>query len=542
MAEPPRSEWVGSGSGPVPYGGPIDAAPTTPERRWWALGVLCLSLLVVGIDTGILNVAIPTLVRDLDATPAELQWIVDAYVLVFAGLLLTGGKLGDRFGRKGVMNAGLVVFLLASVGAATASTPVALIAWRGLLGIGAALVMPSTLSILVNIFTEARERRRAIAYWSLMNAAGAFVGPVTGGLLLRHFWWGSCFLVNVPFVVAALVLGRWLVPTSKDPDAARRFDLLGAALSSVALGALLWSVIEGPGRGWRSPAVAGGFVVAGLAAVAFVRWERRVADPMLDLAALRSPQLSAAVIAMTIAFMAMTGSMYLIQQSLQLVKGYTPLASALATSGPIVTMNFLVMPRAPALTERFGARWMVAAGAGLIAVASLAIATTTVSSGYLNLGVGFALMALAFSIFTPASTEAVMTAVPPEKAGGASAINQMTRQLGQALGIALTGSIAASGYRAGFEVPGAGLPAAVVARGRESITGALDAARSVTGAARVALLDAAGEAFLHGVRIALVVAAVLAVVGAVYAALAIPSDIELLPEELVEAPDHAVDP
>jgi EmrB/QacA subfamily drug resistance transporter len=484
-----------------------------------------MSLLVVGIDTSILNVALPTLIRDLDASPAQLQWIVDSYVLVFAGLLLTAGKLGDRYGRKGVMNAGLGVFVLASVGAATATSPGALIAWRATMGIGAALVMPSTLSILVNIFTEPRERRRAIAYWSLMNAAGAFVGPVTGGLLLRHFWWGSCFLVNVPFVSATLILGHWLVPSSKDPGAASRFDLLGAGLSSLALGSLLWSVIEGPARGWSDPLVAGGFALAALALFAFVRWELRVADPMLDIATLRSPQLSAAVIAMTIAFMAMTGSMFLIQQSLQLVKGYTPLASALATSGPIVTMNFLVMPRAPGLTERFGARWMVAAGGALIAVASLVIALTTVSSGYLNLFVGFALMALAFSIFTPASTEAVMTAVPPEKAGGASAINQMTRQLGQALGVALTGSIAASGYRGGFHLPDVGLAAAAGEKSKSSITGALEVARSLTGAARNAVLDAGHEAFLHGVRLALVVSAGLALAGAVYAARAIPSSV-----------------
>lgn len=500
---------------------------------------------MVGIDTSILNVAIPTLVRDLGATPAELQWIVDSYVLVFAGLLLTAGKLGDRYGRKGVMNVGLAIFVLASIGAATSSTPDALIAWRATMGVGAALVMPATLSILVNIFTEPRERRRAIAYWSLMNAAGAFIGPVTGGLLLRHFWWGSCFLVNVPFVTVALILGHFWVPTSKDPDAAKRFDLLGAALSFIALGALLWAVIEGPARGWTDPAIIGGFILSAAMIFAFVRWELRVPDPMLDIATLRSPQLSAAVIAMTIAFMAMTGSMYLIQQALQLVKGYTPLAAALATSGPIVTVNFLVMPRAPGLTERFGARWMVASGSALIAVASIIISLTTVSSGYFNLFVGFALMALAFSIFTPASTEAVMTAVPAEKAGGASAINQMTRQLGQALGVALTGSIAASGYTSGFHLPAGLLPTGAVQQAQSSITGALEVARTVTGSVQVALLDAAHEAFLHGVRLALLVAAVLAVAGAVYAAYAIPSGVgtegtrdgagDTMPDIIIEA-------
>ena len=484
--------------------------------------MLCLSLLVVGIDTSILNVALPTLIEDLEATPAELQWIIDSYVLVFAGLLLTAGKLGDRYGRKGVMQAGLVVFLLSSIGASASASPTALIVWRGIMGIGAALVMPATLSILVNIFTEARERRRAIAYWSLMNAAASFVGPVTGGLLLREFWWGSCFLVNVPFVSATLVLGHFLVPSSRDPEAARRFDVPGAVLSSLALGALLWGVIEGPVKGWGHVAVVGGFVVAALSLVGFVAWELRTPEPMLELRFFRSGQLKAAVIAMTIATMAMTGAFFLIQQSLQLVKGYTPLAAALATSGPIVTVNFLVMPRAPGLTERFGTRWMVATGSGLIAVASLIIALTTVDSSYLNLFVGFALMATAFSIFVPASTEAVMTAMPAEKAGGASAINQMTRQVGAALGVAMAGSIAASGYRSGFRAPDTPLPDDVVARGGSSITDALSAAATLAGTARDAFLRAAHEAFLHGVRIAVIGSAVLAAIGAVYAARAIP--------------------
>ena len=491
-------------------------------KQWWTLAVLCLSLLIVGIDTSILNVAIPTLVRTLGATPSQLEWIVDAYILVFAGLLLTAGKLGDRFGRKGVMSAGLVVFGLGSLAASMASSPTQLIAFRAVMGIGGALIMPATLSILVNVFTEPRQRRRAIAYWSLMNAAGGFVGPVTGGLLLRHFWWGSCFLVNVPVVAVALLLGRRLVPTSRDPNATT-FDLPGAALSSAGLAALLWAIIEGPARGWSDPMIIGAFAGAVVLGTAFVVRELHVAQPMLDVAALRTPQLGAAATAMTIAFIAMTGSMYLITQTLQLVKGYTPLAAAIATSGPIVAVNFLVMPRAPSLTERFGARWMVAAGGGLIGCAAVVISATTVHSGYANLLVGFAVMALAFSIFVPASTEAIITAVPAEKSGGASALNQMTRQLGQALGVAIGGSVAASGYRSGFTASRLALPPQTVRAAHSSITGALRVARTLDGAARDALVGVAHEAFLHGVRLALFGAAGLAVMGSVFAALAIPS-------------------
>jgi MFS family permease len=382
--------------------------------------------------------------------------------------------------------------------------------------------MPATLSILVNVFVEPRQRRRAIAYWSLMSAAGAFVGPVAGGLLLRQFWWGSCFLVNVPVVAVALLLGRRLVPTSRDPNTTG-FDLPGAASSSAALAALLWAIIEGPARGWSDPLIVGAFAAAVVLGTGFILWELRIDEPMLDVAALRTPQLSAAATAMTIAFIAMTGAMFLITQGLQLVKGYTPLAAAIATSGPIVAVNFLVMPRAPRLTERFGARWIVTTAGVLIAGAAVVISATTVRSSYANLLVGFAVMALAFSIFVPASTEAIITAVPAEKSGGASAINQMTRQLGQALGVAIGGSVAASGYRSGFAARRLDLPPAALGDAHSSITGALRIARTLDGATRGALLAAAHQAFLHGIRIALFAAAGLAILGSVFAALAIPS-------------------
>ena len=491
------------------------------SKRWAALGALCLSLLIVSIDNGILNVALPTLVRQLGATPSQLQWIVDSYTLVFAGLLLTAGNLGDRFGRRRVLTIGLVIFGAGSLAASLSKTPGELILWRAVMGVGAALIMPATLSILVNVFTEERARRRAIAYWSLMNATGAFIGPVAGGLLLRQFWWGACFLVNVPVVVVALGLQRVLLPPSRHPEGAH-FDLVGAALSTLALAALLWGIIEGPDRGWSSPAIAGSLIASGFLIVTFIIWERRAASPMIDIATFQTPQLTAAAVAMTIAFIALVGSMFLIVQSLQIVKGYSPLVAALATSGPITVVNFLLMPRAPALTERFGLRYMIAGGVGLISVAALIIATTTVHSSYANLLVGFVVMASAFSVFVPACTEAIVTAVPREMAGGASAINQTTRQLGQALGIAIGGSIAASGYRAGFSAAGLHLNPHQLGTARSSITGAISVGRGLAGSARSAVLAAAHQAFLHGIRLALVTAAVLAGAGVVYALVAIP--------------------
>ena len=484
--------------------------------------MLCLSLLVVSMGNSILNVVLPSLVRALNATPSQLQWIIDAYTLVFAGLLLSGGALGDRFGRREVMTVGLVIFGLASLGASTSTSATELIAWQAVIGLGAALIMPSTLSILVNVFTQERERRRAIAYWSLMNATGSFIGPVTGGLLLRWFPWNSCFLVNFPVVILTLILLHRFVPSSRDPDAAR-FDVPGAVLSTLGLAGLLWAIIEGPAYGWTSPATVGAATTSVLLFVAFVMREQRTASPMLDLGILRSPQLTAAASATTVAFIAMIGGMFLVQQSLQLVKGYAPLTAALATSGPITTINFLLMPRAPGLTERFGARWMIAVGTGCVSLAALVIAGTTADSPYLQLMFGFVLMAAAFSIFVPASTEAIMTAVPKEKAGGASAINQINRQLGAALGVALCGSIAASAYTASFPAHAAGVPQQATNKASVSITAALDTARTLTGAARDTVLTLAHTAFQHGVTVALLGAAVLGAAAAVFAALAVPN-------------------
>lgn len=486
-----------------------------------ALGVLCLSLLVISIDNSILNVALPTLVRDLGATPSQLQWIVDAYILVFAGLLLTAGSLGDRFGRKRVLTAGLVIFGVASGLAALSQTPLQLMLARGCLGVGAALIMPATLSIVVDVFPDPGERRRAIAYWSLMNAAGAFVGPVTGGTLLRYFDWNSIFLVNIPVVLIALALGHFFLPRSRDPESAR-FDILGAVMSTAALALVLWTIIEGPSYGWLTGSTLGPAAVAVVLGIAFVLWEGRAAEPMLDLSLFKNPQLSAAALAMTVAFMAITGTMFLVTQGLQLVKGYSPLGAAIAVSGPLVIVNFLVMPRTPAVTERVGARWMVTAGASCVALASLVLGVfTTVDSAYTSLFLGFALMALGFSTFVPASTEAIMTAVPPERSGNASALNQLTRQLGQALGIAISGSIAAQAYRSSFNDPPEA-SAAVAETAGNSITDAIEVSRGLADSAAEALLDAAGQAFLVGVRISSIIAAVLAVMAAFYAAWAIP--------------------
>src|SRR4051812_32854237 len=254
---------------------------TGARQRWAALGVLCASLLAIVIDNTIVNVALPTLVRDLEANISELQWVVDAYTLVFAGLLLLAGTLGDRFGRRRTLLLGLAVFGIASAAAAFAGGVDRLVLARAGVGAGAAFIMPATLSLLTSVFTDARERAMAIGIWAATAGVGVALGPVVGGVLLDHFWWGSVFIVNVPIVVGAVVAGRLLVPESRDP-VARAIDWTGATLSGIALVAFVWAIIEAPSKGWTSPVVVAAFAVALGALVGFVAWERRVDEPLLD--------------------------------------------------------------------------------------------------------------------------------------------------------------------------------------------------------------------------------------------------------------------
>src|SRR5262245_10354253 len=282
-------------------------------RRWVTLGVLCLSLLIIVMDNTILNVAIPSLIRDLGASNSEIQWIIDAYTLVFAGLLLTTGSISDRFGRKGALQAGIVLFALGSASAALSTSTEHLIASRAFMGIGGALIMPATLSILTNVFRDPRERGRAIAVWAGFSGLGVAIGPVTGGLLLDHFSWSSVFWVNVPIALTALVAGAFMIPKSKDPSQGD-LDPLGPLLSIIGLGGLLFGIIEGPSEGWTDPKVIVAFIIGAIAVTAFILWELHTDHPMLDMHFFQNPRFTAANSAITLTFFAMFGSMLLITQ------------------------------------------------------------------------------------------------------------------------------------------------------------------------------------------------------------------------------------
>jgi EmrB/QacA subfamily drug resistance transporter len=491
---------------------------TIHRRRWLTLVVLSLSLVIIGLDNTILNVALPTLVRELGASSSELQWMVDSYVLVFAGLLLTMGALGDRFGRKLALNIGLVVFGLSSVAAALADSADALIIARALMGVGGALIMPSTLSIITNIFTGA-ERGRAIAAWAAVAGLGIILGPVIGGWLLESFWWGSIFLINVFIVGVAIVAGWFLVPESKDP-AATPLDPLGALLSIAGLVTLVYSIIEAPQRGWTDGIVLLGFALSAVLLAVFLWWESRTEHPMLRLEFFENPRFSAASVAITLVFFAMFGTVFLLTQYLQFVLGFTPLEAGFRVM-PVATM-IVAAPISARLTEKVGTKIVVAAGLTIVAGAMTLLALVTIDSGYGQVALALALLGIGMGTAMAPATDSIMGSLPLAKAGVGSAMNDTTRQIGGALGVAILGSVLASSYSSSMAPVVSALPDEAASVAGDSIGGAVAVASQI-GDAAGPLLDAANEAFINGMQSAVWVAVGVALVGAVVTWLFLPA-------------------
>src|SRR6185437_2340209 len=375
----------------------------------------------------------------------DLQWIVDAYTLVFAGLLLVGGNLGDRLGRRRMLQAGLVLFALTSVGAALSRSTGELIAGRAAMGVAAALIYPATLAILSSTFTVARERATAIGIWSGVSGLAVAIGPVTGGVLLRHFSWSSVFYVNVPIVIIALAAGWRLLPESRDPKAGR-FDPLGAALSMAGVGLLVWTVIEAPRHGWGSTTTLAGFAGALAILALFAVTQLRRPDPMLDVRLFRNPRFTAASGAIALAFFGLFGFIFMITQYFQIVRGYDPLGAGLATL-PFAFVTAGFSPVAMLLMRRFGTKLVVAAGLVLMSAGFVVAATTGVNAPYWGkVIIAMALMAAGLGLTTGPATDAIMGALPPGKAGAGSAVNDTTREVGGTLGVAIVGSVLNSGY------------------------------------------------------------------------------------------------
>ncbi len=486
----------------------ISPTAGTDRRRWWILAVLCLSVLLVVVDNTIVNVALPTISRRLSASTQDLQWVVDAYTLVFAGLLLVGGNLGDRLGRRRMLQAGLVLFALTSVGAALSRSTGELIAGRAAMGVAAALIYPATLALLSSTFTVARERATAIGIWSGVSGLAVAIGPVTGGLLLRHFAWSSVFYVNVPIVIIALAAGWRLLPESRDPGAGR-FDPLGAVASMAGIGLLVWTIIEAPRHGWGSVTTIAGFAGSLLILGLFAVSQLRRPDPMLDVRLFRNPRFTAASAAIALAFFGLFGFIFLITQYFQIVRGYDPLRAGVATL-PFALVTGAFSPVAIVLMKRAGTKVIVTAGLLLMSAGFVVASGTQVDSAYWGrVIVSMTLMAAGLALTASPATEAIMGALPRNKAGAGSAVNDTTREVGGTLGVAIVGSVMSSAY--GSHVAHAlarlGAPEAVRAAARQSIVAGLDVAGHLPPGLREAAAAAARQSFIHGLWAGSLVAA-----------------------------------
>jgi EmrB/QacA subfamily drug resistance transporter len=474
------------------------------QRRWYTLGVLCLSLLVIVVDSTIVNVALPTFARELHASTSGLQWIVDAYTLTFAALLLLAGAIADRYGRHYALAAGLAIFAAGSLAAAFTHTTAELIAARAVMGIGGAFIMPATLSIIMSVFTNPAERTKAIGLWSAVSGLGVAIGPVAGGWLLAHFSWDSIFLVNLPIVAVALAAGRWLVPASRAPRSGR-LDLTGAVLSVAAFTVLTYTIIEAPSNGWLSATTLG--LAAGTIALlaAFVAREARSDHPMLPLHLFRNPRFTGAGVTITVLFFALSGVVFLNSQILQIVLGYSPLAAGVRAL-PSAAALAVFSPVGASLAKRFGTLAPVALGLTAVTGGLALYATASAASGYGHYIMAMVIVCAGIGLAMSAATSASMAELPPAMAGVGSAVNDTTRNMGSVLGVAVMGSIAASVF------------GSRMAHGTASSVGAaVSAAHQAGGAYGATLLHEAASAFVSGADRAVLAGAIVTLAGLVIA-------------------------
>ncbi|MGW4872916.1 DHA2 family efflux MFS transporter permease subunit [Streptomyces chartreusis] len=487
---------------------------TTDTRRWWALGALVACMLTLGFDMTILNVALPTMAADLGATTGQQQWMADAYVVVFAALMLPAGLLGDRFGRRRMLITGLGVFLAGSLVGALAGDVNAVVAARAVMGVGAALVTPLSLSVLPTLFGP-EERTKAVGIASAASALGLPLGPIIGGWLLNHFWWGSVFLINVPMAAIGIAACLFLLPETKDP-ASPAVDTVSTALAATGLGALVYGIIEAPTRGWGDPLVLGTLGAAVVLIAALVVRERRVERPMLDMKLLAHRGFLFNTVAATLVTFILTGLLFVLPPYLQAVLGH----DALGTGVRLLPMmgGLLVASRlAPKIVARFGARAAVSAGLVVLAFAGFLGSRTTADSGYGFVALWLTITGLGFGLSLIPAMNGGLSALPRDRAGSGSGLLMTLRQVGGAIGIALLGSLLAGAFRDRLDVTG--LPAGAADTAGESVVAAhLVAERA--GSAQLAA--SANNAYVHGMGIVLLVCGIAALVSALLAAAFLP--------------------
>ncbi|WP_089158474.1 MFS transporter [Micromonospora sp. NBS 11-29] len=443
-----------------------DAAHDRVPHRWLILAVLCLAQLVVVLDNTVLTVAVPVLTTELDASTADVQWMINAYALVLSGLLLSAGSAADRYGRRRMLLLGLVLFGLGSAAAGLARTAEQVIAARAGMGVGGALLVTATLAVAMQVF-DAAERSRAIGVWAATSALGFAAGPPIGGFVLAHLPWGAIFLLNVPVVLVCLLAARTLVPESRNP-AGGRLDLGGVALSTAGLTAIVWAIISGPERGWASAAVLGAGA-AGVALLAsFVVWERRVADPMLDMGFFRDRRFVGAVSGVVLITFGATGALFLLTQQLQFVRGYPAWEAGLRMAPFALSIVVLTASGVAAtVIHRLGRPVAIAVGMTLLA-GGLALVTHGPSEGYGTMLAGLLVMGTGCALANPAVVEAVMSAIPTQKAGAGAGVDGTMTEVGGALGVAVLGAVLHARFAALLPaaLAGAGsFPAALAAAG-----------------------------------------------------------------------------
>ncbi|HZC73150.1 MAG TPA: MFS transporter [Jatrophihabitans sp.] len=490
----------------------------SPRRRLAILATACLAVFAINLDTTIVNVALPDMARQLSATTRDLQWIVDGYNLAFAALVLMAGSLGDRFGRRPALLIGLLGFAAASGVGAMATSAGALVIVRVVMGTFAALIFPTTLSIITNAYPERAERAKAIGVWGAVTGLGVAVGPVTGGVLLAHFWWGSVFLALVPVALLAAGLAYVLVPESSDPAAAR-IDLPGLATSSAAVGLLVYTIIEAPTRGWTAPWSLAGFAATAVLTAAFVLIERRQENPMLDVTLFRTPAFSAASGSVTVAFFALFGFIFLITQYFQFIRGYGALSTGVRIL-PVALTIAVGSVLGALFAGRLGTRALVATGLLLLGSSFAWISTSPTYVSYSVVVAQMVLMGTGLGLTTAPATESILSVLPPAKAGVGSAVNDATRETGGTLGVAVIGSIFTSIYAhhlAGTSV--ADLPHHVASAARESVGAAFAAAGHAKPAIGHQLVSDINASFMSGLHVACLVAAGICVLGALAAQL-----------------------
>ncbi|GAA1231828.1 MFS transporter [Kitasatospora nipponensis] len=487
------------------------AAPPTARRRWAGLAVLVLAVLLVVVDATVLVLAIPSITETLAPSATQLLWIGDIYSFVLAGLLVSMGSLSDRIGRKRLLLLGATAFGAASLLAAYAPSPAWLIAARALLGVAGATIMPSTLSLIRALFPDARERATAIGLWGAAATAGAAAGPLVGGLLLEHFWWGSVFLLNLPVLALLLVLGGWLLPESRDPRPGR-WDLASVLLSMSGLIAVVYAVKEAAAHGPLRWDVAVPAVLGAAALVLFVRRQLRLATPLLDVRLFADRRFTAAVLGALIAVFGLAGVVFFMSQYLQLVRGYSPLTAGLAelpafagaVAGSVLTAR---------LARRAGARAALVAGMAVLGLGLGVLGWLQQDTSYLLLAAVFVAVGAGEGLVYTLSADLVLSAAPAEKAGAASASSETAYELGTALGIALFGSVLTAVYTGSMALPD-GLDPALAGRARESLGSAIEVAGSLPGPAGPALAHAARSAFVQGMGLAALLGAGVVLLGA----------------------------